>query len=79
VVGTHSKKGKWHRQAEERRRPSGPAKIGQRPTQRLVAVFPQKGKAWGLQQMRAAGTKLKKRRRRKKEPVNNRARPTGRL
>jgi hypothetical protein len=45
----------------------------------LVAVFPQEGKAWGLQQMRAAGTKLKERRRRKKEPLNNRARPTGRL
>ncbi|MFN9909991.1 MAG: hypothetical protein ACK56F_28395, partial [bacterium] len=40
VVGTHSKEGKWHRQAEERRRPSSPAKIGPRPTQRLVAVFP---------------------------------------
>jgi hypothetical protein len=24
----------------------------------LVAVFPQEGKTWGLQQMRAAGTKL---------------------
>jgi hypothetical protein len=30
----------------------------------LVAVFPQEGKTWGLQQMRAAGTKLKARARR---------------
>jgi hypothetical protein len=44
-----------------------------------VAVFPQEGKTWGLQQMRAAGTKLKERRWREKEPFNNRARPTGQL
>ncbi len=79
VVGTHSIKEGWRRRALDRRRPLSPTKTGLRSAWLVVAVCPRRDETWELHQTSANQPGREERRRRKKEPLTNGARPRGRL